>query len=232
MQKKNKPLFWMIAGMVFALALFFASYSLAHHYRANEVPQAAIVLPMNLTETTPEWLNYELAPGEQFEDELLLYNPNKTTPLSVTLGAVDSALTSTGDFTLREIEAPENIYFSEWITIDETQVTLEPGEWKIIPFTLTLPESIELGDYSGGIVSLIDMSQNEAIASEQSSGFAINYQVGLRVYLRVSDDPHMPETQRRVLDFKSNPYLLTMAIISSFAAIIVFFLHMSNRTKN
>ncbi len=122
------------------------------------------------------WFIYNLDLGESKEDALLVFNTSDETK-TVKLYAVDSVPSNQGNFAL----APEDVESKDlgsWIKLSEPFITLEPGESKEIPFTITIPENADVGEHSGGIII---QKSNKAEALGQA-GASIVTRVGIRVY--------------------------------------------------
>ena len=136
-------------------------------YPANPDPNVA---------RSESWFVYNLDLGESKEDALLVFNTSDDTR-TVKLYAVDSVPSNQGNFAL----APEEITPTDlgaWIELSETFITLEPGESREVPFTVTIPDNADVGEHSAGII-IQKSSQAEALGQ---TGASIVTRVGIRVY--------------------------------------------------
>src|SRR5699024_81071 len=68
-----------------------------------------------------------------------------------------------------------------WIGLDE-EVTVEPGDGALVPFTLSVPEDAMPGDHAGGIVASVTTETTDA----EGQRVLVDNRVGSRVYLRVA----------------------------------------------
>lgn len=122
------------------------------------------------------WFIYSLDLGESKEDAVLLSN---TTPEAQTikLYPVDAVPSNQGNFAL-EAESDPRDGIGAWIELSETLVTLEPGEQREIPFTITIPETADVGEHAGGII----LQKAKAGEVEGNMGASIVTRIGVRVY--------------------------------------------------
>lgn len=122
------------------------------------------------------WFVFSLDLGEIGEDDLLIFNTSDETK-TVKLYAVDSVPSNQGNFALANEDA-EKKDLGAWVEISESFVTLEPGESREIPFTITIPDDADVGEHSGGII-IQKSNQDEAMGQ---TGASIVTRVGIRIY--------------------------------------------------
>lgn len=95
--------------------------------------------------------NYEIAAGEEKKDAIVIENNNEK-PLTLLLYGADSTHSNQGSFALVNRTATQRTV-GNWIKFKESTVTLEGGEKKEIPFTISLPDKVTPGNYAGGIAA-------------------------------------------------------------------------------
>ncbi len=144
----------------------------------------------------PDKFVYELKPGDSFEDEILISHTG-TQVASVKLYPEDK---NEGDSKL----PPEKQYLSQWIKIEKPSFDFPPGPNQTVKFTLTVPSDAEKGDYQGVIfvhepprdgdppVRVTDANGNTFFTK-------VGRKIGVGVYLKVTDDPHMPVRTKKNL---------------------------------
>ncbi|WP_432842105.1 WxL protein peptidoglycan domain-containing protein [Dactylosporangium sp. CA-092794] len=118
---------------------------------------------------------YTLPAGTAITDAIAVANYGKA-PISLKVYASDAFTTSTGAIDLlaanrRPVDA------GAWITIKTPQVTLQPQESVVVPFTLTVPAGATPGDHTAGIVT--------SLATGGPGSVNLDRRLGSRVYLRV-----------------------------------------------
>ncbi len=123
------------------------------------------------------WFIYNLDLGESKEDSVLLTNHSDATE-TLKLYAVDSVATGDGNFSLKGEKDPRT-GIGAWIQLSQSSVTLAPGEERELPFVITIPESTDVGEHSGGII--LEKTQAGTAAIGQNSASIIT-RVGIRVY--------------------------------------------------
>jgi hypothetical protein len=141
---------------------------------------------------------YSLAPGGTLSDAIVVTNKGDA-PLALDVYAADGFLTADG--TLDVLEAgEESTALGSWVQVATPEVVVAPGESLEVPFTLTVPEGVQPGDYAAGVVS--------SLLVENSEGVSVDRRLGSRMHVRVSGDlaPALAVTDVRV-DFSpgSNP---------------------------
>jgi len=124
------------------------------------------------------WFIYNLDVGESKHDALLLFNTSDETK-TTKIYPVDSVPSNQGNFALKAEKDPR-IGIGAWIELEQTLITLEPGESREIPFTITIPQNADVGEHSGGIVI-----QRAEVGDVEGTGAAIVTRVGIRVYQTV-----------------------------------------------
>lgn len=183
------------------------------------------VRPVNVYEAGA-WFLFSEEPGSSLEDEFLVINTSDQ-DLTFVLAAVDSTTTDTGDFALLGKDSEKNQFLNEWIDLEIDKITLSPGEVSTVSFELTVPESAEQREYSGGILVHLSPSENANFDSGEMIDFA--YQIGMRVYLTVTDEPEeiFKEYRPYVPVSYSKYWLMIGAVLmlSVFSIIYILYFH-------
>ncbi len=127
---------------------------------------------------------YELSPGDEYVDYFSIRNLGNS-PLDLNIYATDAFTNDSGGFDLLAGDAnPRDV--GSWIELDVSQVTIAPGELRVVPFTLTVPRDADVGDHAGGIVATL--TTDPAPDNGPGSQVRVEYRVGSRVYLRVAGE--------------------------------------------
>lgn len=99
---------------------------------------------------TKQKLDITLNPSEVYEGNITLTNTGDNTTQLLVSPATGVALKS-GSIYLNDKEVGEN-KVGGWIALEESKVTLLKNETKDLPFTITIPESPEVGDHLFGFL--------------------------------------------------------------------------------
>ncbi len=125
--------------------------------------------------------SYSADPGQQVTDRYVVNNTGSL-PQSFTVLATDAFNDEAGAYGLLETAAtPTDI--GSWVRFDNgenrLQFDLQPGESRVVTFTLDIPAQATPGDHAGGI-----------LASVVTPGDQVNVdrRIGTRLYVRVSGD--------------------------------------------
>ncbi len=164
----------------FGIFLFlFSSFLFITQTHAIET-QTISAYPTYSTYTDPRsksWFIYSIPAGVTKNDSVTVVN-NEKQQIIVKVYAEDSIKDNNGNFTLAAQDAVKTGVGS-WVKMSVSEVTLNPGEHKKIPFTITIPSNAAIGDHSGGIV--FQMAPQK---STTDKGMAINVvsRIGVRIY--------------------------------------------------
>lgn len=124
---------------------------------------------------TKSWFIYNLESGVSKNDELIIFNSLKKS-VTVEIYPVDSKTNNLGGFALAERNEPR-VSVGAWITPEKIEATLPPKKETRIPFTLTVPQGLEPGEYSGGII----VETKDQKPSLENS-IQTKTRIGIRVY--------------------------------------------------
>jgi len=96
------------------------------------------------------YFTYDLAPGSTRSDEALVMN-NGTGPITLKLYAADGVTAINGGTAFAGAEEDRNGVRS-WLSVDTTDVILQPGETLAVPFSVQVPADATAGDYVAGLI--------------------------------------------------------------------------------
>lgn len=114
-------------------------------------------------------------PGETQKDGVRVVN-NSETKRVLRVYAVDSTKSSDGAFACEQAVEPRD-GVGGWVTLNKTEVTLEPNTNEIIPFSLTVPATTEVGEHNG-CIAIEEVKEQQ---STNSNGIAISFRSAIRV---------------------------------------------------
>jgi len=122
---------------------------------------------------------YAVDPGAQISDAVIVANTGST-PLELVLYAADAFTTPEGVLDLRLGDEPKADSGS-WIVLPQPSLSLQPGEAREVPFTISVPADARPGDHPGGIVTSV-------ASADPGATLAVDRRLGIRVHLRVSGE--------------------------------------------
>lgn len=93
---------------------------------------------------------YTLKRGATKTDQVRISN-NSSKTQTIELGVVDAIVTNTGSFSCRQ-NSEEKTDIASTIQLAETEVTLEPKQNREIDFTVTMPETADVGEHNACLV--------------------------------------------------------------------------------
>jgi hypothetical protein len=148
------------------------------------------------------WFELSANQGQTLEDSLLVTNKSKD-PLTLNIYSTDASHNAdTGSFHAGHTdEIPKTL--GQWTQISPQTISLTPFQTKEIPFTITVPEELENGEYYGAIMA------SPVLEGNNSSGTTIQTRLGARIYLTV-------EKAAKEIDFINLAYIsgaVTMLLI-------------------
>ncbi len=186
---KRKNMF--CVGLVLALGAFSLITSQAFAY--GSVGGAPLV---SLDPTKKGWFVYQLGAGESYDDTFVVRNSSDKPWIAVVYPA-DQVLASGGGFALKP-KGAEMSGMGKWVKMEGAnengiiEVLLEPGEQRLLPFTITIPHDVEIGETAGAI--LVEKKDPETAKSPEinsgRSGVVLSMRTGTRIYNTVPGDIH------------------------------------------
>ena len=124
---------------------------------------------------------YQVDPGQSITDEYFVTNSG-TVPQAVSIYAADAYNADDGNFALLDTGVP-SVDVGTWVTFDggaqRVDLTLAPGESRILPFTVNVPADATPGDHAGGIV---------VSAMTDSGQVKLDRRIATRLYVRVKGE--------------------------------------------
>lgn len=127
---------------------------------------------------------YEIKPGASVKDAIKVVN-NTDKKKTIKIYPVDSQHSSDGAFACAQA-ADKQTAAGTWIKLAKASVTLEPMSNEIVPFTLQLPETIDVGEHNGCIAIQDDRPPKEI----GTNGIALSFRSAVRVAVTVPGDIH------------------------------------------
>jgi hypothetical protein len=100
---------------------------------------------------TKSYFVLDLKPGQTLRDRVTVINAGGSTGTTY-IYPVDATTGQTSGAVYLARNAPR-LDVGSWITLDQSTVTLGPGERKVIGFTIHVPKNLQPGDHLGGIVA-------------------------------------------------------------------------------
>lgn len=126
---------------------------------------------------------YAVNPGTEITDYVAVSNRGTARQHYNVYGSDGVNQFDTGAFgLLSAAQKPTDV--GSWITMKVAEITIEPGQSAIIPFTILVPSDASPGDHTGGVIASVTTA-----APGKVSGVGIDQRVATRVYLRVSGQP-------------------------------------------
>jgi hypothetical protein len=122
-------------------------------------------------------LRHELAPGASAEDAIAVTNLSA----AAATFTVQTGAGAVGEDEAFDILAPDPAGPGGWVEVgglDAGTVTLEAGETRRLPVTITVPAGAAPGDQPVGI----------AVGVSQGEGVTVTHRIGVRVHLRVAGE--------------------------------------------
>lgn len=127
---------------------------------------------------------HELEPGAVQEEGVYLINHNSE-PVTALVYATDSTPSSDGAFACEQASEPKSDV-GAWISFpEEESYLLEVGESLFVPFTIKVPELVDVGEHNGCIFVQEAINLDEAATPESSSGVQISTRMGMRVAITI-----------------------------------------------
>lgn len=132
-------------------------------------------------ERTESIFVHTVQPGEVVTDGVLLLN-NTEEEKTLYVYAVDSAHSSDSAFACAQ-KTDTATGAGGWIILEEEEVVLQPNEQRIVPFTITVPESVDVGEVNACIAM-----QEKNTSAEQQAGVNLRFRTAIRVALTIPGD--------------------------------------------
>jgi len=121
---------------------------------------------------------FTIEPGKTKKDGILVVN-NTQQKKTLLVYATDSQRSSDGSFACEQLLDDKNSV-GNWIELEKNEVTLAPNTNAIVNFTVTAPESIDIGEHNGCI-----LIQEKSIAQSEGGGVSLSFRTGVRVAVTI-----------------------------------------------
>jgi LysM repeat protein len=119
-----------------------------------------------------------IKPLESKTNDVLVVNNSEVTK-TLLVYAVDSQKSSDGAFACAQYADPKK-NVGNWINLTKSEVTLAPATNEKIPFTITAPENVGVGEENGCII----VQEKESNVA-QSAGATLSFRTGVRVAITI-----------------------------------------------
>lgn len=133
---------------------------------------------------------HSLAPGGSLSDEAMVMNSGDV-PVTLKLYAAD-AVTAIEGGTAFANEGEEKNGVASWLALPVSELTLEPGEERVVPFTISVPADASPGQHVAGLVLEAAPSGEAPLSGEGEVQFAVKVvrRAGVAVLIDVPG-PHV-----------------------------------------
>lgn len=171
----------------------------------------------------PKRFIFEIKPGASATDSVILKNSAEV-PLHFSLYGADATQTNQGSFALKTKDEPR-AEVGKWISFDQGEITLQPGQVQQVGFTVSVPAGTPEGSYSGGLAA------EKVSASTSNPNILIAVRIGLRLDVKVTSNPQ-PVT-KKYTSVTDNPFFkvyfwASIGLFLVFAAMLVWSLFGGN----
>ena len=121
---------------------------------------------------------YTLEPGTTQEEGVSVINTSASKRTLAVYGA-DSTPTSGGGFACKQLSEPKT-GVGAWITLEKSEVVLEPNTKEIVPFTISVPKNADVGENNGCI-----LIQEVKPKTEGTKGVSLTFRTAIRVAITI-----------------------------------------------
>ncbi len=123
---------------------------------------------------------YTLQPGQSAEDGVAIFN-NTNKERTISVYPVDAVVASGGNFSCaQKVETKTSV--GSWIQLDKEQVTVPANDNVTIPFTITAPDKVDVGEHNG-CIAIEDASQKTDQTSQ--NGVVLGFRSAIRVAVTI-----------------------------------------------
>jgi len=144
---------------------------------------------------TRRQFNFELKTGETKQDSIVIENNNEQ-PLTLLLYGADATHSNQGSFALVNRTAIQRT-IGNWVKFKDSTITLQGGEKKEIPFTITVPDQTTPGNYAGGIAAETTTVQNGSEDQKNSNtgaGVVIASRLVVKLFIAIPGEKNIKNT--------------------------------------
>ncbi len=123
-------------------------------------------------------------PDSKLNDSVYVTNDGSVRG-TIHLYPTDASTSETSGTTLLDESSPRRDVGS-WITLSQSEVTLDPGESQEVPFTVKVPKKVRPGQHGGGIVANLMQDQHRKIVNPKDTiNIRIRSLIGLGVLINL-----------------------------------------------
>lgn len=122
---------------------------------------------------------YTLKAGQSANDGVRVIN-NTPKTRNIKVYAVDAVLASGGTFSCAQaVESPKGV--GSWVKLASSVVTVKPNSNVTVPFTVTVPAKVDVGEHDG-CIAIQDASQSN---TSDKSGVVLSFRSAIRMAVTV-----------------------------------------------
>lgn len=122
---------------------------------------------------------YTITPGQSVEDAMVVANRGAA-PVTLTVYAADGFTSDSGGYDVQLADS-EAQGVGRWVSVANTQITVDPQQMVTVPFTVTVPQTATPGDYAGGVITSM-------VTEGDGAGVSVDRRLGLRMQVRVDGE--------------------------------------------
>jgi len=192
--------------LIFFLAIFLFIFAIA------DIAQAQSSAGIKISPVKTEEM---VDPGEVFKSQIKVTNESGETR---TFYVYLRDFKSEGESGMAKLVIPgteEGYYLASWIDVSREGIELAPGQERVVPFTVNIPENIGPGGYFGAIILGTEPPRIYQQNEEKGAGMSIAQQTASLLLLRVKGDvfeeAHIREFNTDK-DFYNTPFLVDFLI--------------------
>jgi len=141
-----------LAGLALLFVAGFATVTLPREAHGQSLGSFGI-RPTTTTADDPSagaYFTYDLAPGAALSDEALVVS-NGTGSITLKFYAADGATAINGGTAFAGVEEERNGVRS-WLSVEATDIVLQPNESLLVPFSVQVPADAAAGDHVAGLI--------------------------------------------------------------------------------
>lgn len=192
---------WFIAFISLLLSCILGVSVLAANFRVSPAE------PNSQSPKSESWFVYDTEPGAVIEDRVKIENETLDDIL-VQVSAHDLKITNNGNFTVKS-ENEENTDVGTWIELNEATYIIPARGLIEIPFTLTIPENVEDGEYAAGITAFE--------VDDSLTAFEVLVRQGARIYIEIGEQHSVESSIENfeIIDITDENYVNSLPINQS-----------------
>lgn len=122
---------------------------------------------------------HTIPPGESKQDAVKVVNNTPDTKV-IEVYATDSEVASGGSFACRQ-KVDQAVAVGSWIRLSEEEIELAPGTNKVVPFDITVPKDVDVGEHNGCIV----IQEKNGPTEQVGNGVQLSFRSALRVAVTI-----------------------------------------------